>query len=575
MKRFRISLPTVAVLSLIAVVVQADWASANQTKKAGRLELTIVDEDGTTVIPARVEIVNIATGRGEVSHTDALHVGMRDQFERSDMSKPLTPEESASFVKNKIWNPFYKQSQFYSLGTTECGLYVGEYTLRVFRGAEYRTFVDKFVIEDGKTLEKTIKMSRWINMSKEGWYSADSHIHAARPTREANKPISQWMQAEDLNVANLLFMGTSVHFSTFNQYQFGPQGAYQEGNYILAAGQENHRTHVVGHVVVLGASEPIHYPDSYLLYRKVFEKALDLGGLPGYAHKGIGRGATEGVAVMDHSLSRFMEVIQFSEADYQWWYALLNLGYQIPPIAGTDYPFNGYPGRDRFYTKVEDPFNYVNWLAAVEAGKTFASSGPMIFFSVNGQEIGSNITVKPSATIVMKARVKFDIARHGVTEIRLVVNGETVKAVKRQDGSDEINVELEYPVKETCWVAVRAVGMRLGEVEKWSGMRGPATAEAHSGAVYVNVKGSRLLIEQSAAQAVFEEIFELLAKLEVNLSDAKIKAMPSPLAEKPAIFQGRADLLEEIAERRKFFVSKWQAEWIPKKKAAQLAIGVN
>ena len=92
----------------MTLLALASWALANQAKKAGRLELTFVDEDGQTVIPVRVEIVNIASGRGEISHQDALRVGMRDVFKRDDMSKPLNPTESATFVKNKISNPFYK-----------------------------------------------------------------------------------------------------------------------------------------------------------------------------------------------------------------------------------------------------------------------------------------------------------------------------------------------------------------------------------------------------------------------------------------------------------------------------------
>ena len=106
-------------------------------------------------------------------------------------------------------------------------------------------------------------------------------------------------------------------------------------------------------------------------------------------------------------------------------------------------------------------------------------------------------------------------------------------------------------------------------------MRGPATAEAHAGAVYVNVKGSRPLIEQATAQPEFENIFELLGKLEINLTDAKIKAMRSPEDEKPAIYKGREALLKEIAARRAFFVSKWQSEWVPIKQATKLALGVK
>ena len=104
-----------SVLLVMILLALAIWVPANQAKKAGFLELTFVDEDGQTVIPVRVEIVNIASGRGEISHKDALRVGMRDVFDRDDMSKPLSPKESATFVKNKIWNPFYKGSRIQNL----------------------------------------------------------------------------------------------------------------------------------------------------------------------------------------------------------------------------------------------------------------------------------------------------------------------------------------------------------------------------------------------------------------------------------------------------------------------------
>ena len=40
----------------IAVVALLGWASPCQAEAPGRLELRFVDEDGTTVIPVRVEI---------------------------------------------------------------------------------------------------------------------------------------------------------------------------------------------------------------------------------------------------------------------------------------------------------------------------------------------------------------------------------------------------------------------------------------------------------------------------------------------------------------------------------------
>ena len=170
MRKKSISVPKAMLLALIAVVVLADWAlpARPKTRKAGRIDLTFVDEDGTTVIPVRVEMVSESgTVHGDISHKDALRVGMRDMFDRDDMSKPVDPEESASYTKNKIWNPFYRKTQFYSLGTTKCGLYVGEYALRVFRGAEYKTYEGKFTVRDGETFKKTGQLtSRFVSLSK-------------------------------------------------------------------------------------------------------------------------------------------------------------------------------------------------------------------------------------------------------------------------------------------------------------------------------------------------------------------------------------------------------------------------
>ena len=89
--------------------------------------------------------------------------------------------------------------------------------------------------------------------------------------------------------------------------------------------------------------------------------------------------------------------------------------------------------------------------------------------------------------------------------------------------------------------------------------------------LYVH-NGTNGVIEQPKAQPVIEEIFDLLAKLEIKLTDAKIKAMHSPEVEKAAIYEGRAALLKEIAERRAYFVSKWQADWVAKNKAAKKAL---
>jgi hypothetical protein len=71
---------------------------------------------------------------------------------------------------------------------------------------------------------ETVKLTRWIYMPEQGWYSADDHLHIARPIKELNAFISKWMQAEDIHVANLLQWGLEKRFHNALQYAFGVSG---------------------------------------------------------------------------------------------------------------------------------------------------------------------------------------------------------------------------------------------------------------------------------------------------------------------------------------------------------------
>jgi hypothetical protein len=109
-------------------------------------------------------------------------------------------------------------------------------------------------------VDLTVPLERWSDLPKQGWYGADSHLHIARAFRELNPYVSKFMQAEDIHVANLLQWGNSKHFHNAAQYAFGPEGLYHEGDYWLAAGQENPRTHFLGHTLILGGRKPINFP---------------------------------------------------------------------------------------------------------------------------------------------------------------------------------------------------------------------------------------------------------------------------------------------------------------------------
>jgi hypothetical protein len=136
-------------------------------------------------------------------------------------------------------------------------------------------------------------------------------------------------------MVNILQWANSKRFHNSIQHSFGPEGAYQEGNYILSGGQENPRTHFLGHAIILGARRPIHFPDWYLVYKLFFEEARRQGALSGFGHRG--RDFEHGLELA--GLMNFVEVYDYYEHKkdlYRFWYDCLNAGFRLSPTAGTD-----------------------------------------------------------------------------------------------------------------------------------------------------------------------------------------------------------------------------------------------
>ena len=110
--------------------------------------------------------------------------------------------------------------------------------------------------------------------------------------------------------------------------------------------------------------------------------------------------------VLPHNLLHFVEVLQFNRSGYEAWYDILALGFRVTPTAGTDYPCVGQnlPGHERFYTQVEGTLTYQKWLDSVRMGRTFATTGPVIDFRIDGEGIGEEIVVQGPTTVHITGR---------------------------------------------------------------------------------------------------------------------------------------------------------------------------
>ena len=555
-------------IALFLVISNSPVGSAPGNPQPGKLKLTILESGSGQPTPVRVELQD-SKGQGYVAE-DALPAGGDCSGMGKEREFP-TLEEAIALLSKKVENTYTGTVQFYSAGQVETNLPPGTYQLKVFKGVEYKAQTRKLQIHSNETTELKIELTRWVNMPERGWFGADDHLHIARPVKELNPFISKIMQAEDIHVGNLLQMGF-YRFNITHQYAHGPESIYQEGDYILATGQENPRTHFLGHAITLGAHSEINFPENYVIYRLFWEEAQRQGALSGYSHFGSTTSMAPpsfGLAVdLPHGLLSFLEVLQFNRGIYEAWYEILNTGFRITPTGGTDYPCSGasIPGRERFYTKVEGPLTYENWLEGVRRGRTFVTNGPILEFQVDAKEMGEEVVLEQAGSVDVQGRVRFDPTWDDIERLEVIENGLLLRSFPRTRNSSEIRFRFEHPVGQASWLAIRASGRKLGEAEPRRRPSGVIhgtfrpTSEAHSAPVYVSLDGAPPLSAHPRAKALARTWLARLEDLGSRLAvdENGNLALEGATSRKRTVEEGllrrnRSALLEEIQKARDYF----------------------
>ena len=561
---------------LIALIVPAfpgiGWADVNET---GILNLTIIDRTTGLETPARVEVLD-KKGHSFIAENALLIGGDCGGFDKdtAPMQEPL--DVALSKFTKSIESPFTGAEHFYSNGQSNLSLPEGVYNIKVLKGPEFYLGIMEIEIRAGEVRTEKIKLKRFANLPAKGWYGADDHLHIARTHKEVDPLVLKMMQAEDIHVGNTLQMGRSHSFSITPQHSHGPESYYQEGDHMIATGQENLRTHFLGHTITLGAKEPLLDTENYLIYRLFWEQAIKQGGINGYAHFGLSHMTSNGPALglslaAPHGFLHFMEVLQFNQANYDAWYDMLNLGFRITPTAGSDYPCVAprLPGQERFYTRVDGEFTYQNWLEGVRLGRTFVTTGPLLELNINGRDIGDTIHLKQGGSLTVEGVLRYDPQKsllspyfmEGYTDpdksfpagLQLVVNGRVVRSFPRTDDSGIVKFTIELDVNEASWIALRTIDSLLSV---YSSQRRHSTA--HTAPIFVTVDGLPTLAEHPRTRDIAKTWLASLDALEQMFSDEKIAYLanfytPGDPVSEDLVNNSQEIIQDELEVSRKFF----------------------
>lgn len=449
------------------VICEVKLRRSNRTAPAasfGQLELSITDRSNGQKTAARMGIYD-SSGRMPLPSQDALTLHNYDDKTRQIFLR-------ASHGTITPW-PSENRYIFYASGTYRARLPVGRYVLVASKGPEYRVVEQSFAIRSGESLQLEIPLERWDDMPSRRWYSGDGHVHIARKPAD-NVPISSFMQAEDLHVTNLLQMGNPVS-TYFHQYAWGKKGRFVVGRHALVPGVEDPRTAVRGHTISLNIEHPIRKHDAYLHYDQTFDAYREQGGLSGYAHVAgeifnVGRGVALDVPL---GAVDFLEVMQDGILATELWYAFLNLGYRLIPMAGSDFPYLGQPGAERNYVKVAAEFSPDAWYAALKQSHTFVTNGPLLELTVNGKPMGATLSAQPGDRITIRANARLNPDLEALDRLELIIHGDVVQTAKADGSSDTLSLSHELMLHRGVWIAARAYGVDQ--------------AAAHTAPIYVQI----------------------------------------------------------------------------------------
>ncbi len=388
----------------------------------------------------------------------------------------------------------------------------GPLRLVALKGVEYTPAERTVEVPAGGAAEITIQMHRWTNWSQRGWWTGENHFHANYNGSYYQRPRQSlaWLQAEDLNAANMIVANSEGAFIHDKEFFRGAVDSLSTPRYVLYWGQEYRNSYPLGHMAflnitkqvppsftsVVGSSSSYDFP----LNTMAALEARKQGGLVSYVHPGGGRdvfdtslGAKEAPIGAALGALDAIDILPFGEGAYELWYRFLNSGFKISPGGGTDVftnwrGINNIPGGSRQYVEVGPAMSWDRWITRYRQGRAFVTNGPLVTFTVNGEPLGAEITA-PAGGALQARLVAEATARTALERLEILRNGVVIES--REAGPEEtsIRIEKEIAVDQSCWFAVRVRGRAA------RGVPG-LIPRAHTGAIYVKVGGALILVRQ-------------------------------------------------------------------------------
>jgi TolB protein len=451
---------------------------------------------GIESIPGGVVEILAIGERRYLSPMAHLHLDLKDSQGRAASARvSITDAAGRFYAPADAWisadDSFDRRERhaeahyFHAHGEESIDVPAGVVNVDILHGFERRFEQRQVTVTAGQAANVAVNLDEgtWSVPDAAHWASADVHVHMNYGGEYRNTPahLVTQAQAENLSIVNSLLVNKEQRFPdiAYNGKQRDPAS---KPNALMVHGQEYH-TSYWGHLGLLDISGGVilpgyaGYPNTaaaslYPMNADVADIAHARGALVGYVHPFDDypepilkphEPLTMELPV-DVALGKvdYMEILGFSDhrSTARVWYQLLNLGFRIPAAGGTDAMANysslrGPVGMNRVYARVADgEVKPQEWMAALKAGHSFATNGPLLGFTLGGAGIGDELKFYAA-----QQRVNFSLRLRSIVAVdhlELVCNGRVVRSFITQKALDHGEFGGSVALKDSGWCLARA-----------------------------------------------------------------------------------------------------------------------
>jgi TolB protein len=428
-------------------------------KPAGQLNIAVLDHAGH---PTAARVFVVGEDKRAYAPDDAW-MNADDNFVRSE-------------------RPF-EAHYFHTSGNAELTLPAGRAEVEVMKGFEYRFERQTVTVTAGQKTTLTVHMQP-LGVPREAgsqWVSGDVHVHMNYGGAYRNTPSHLVTQAaaESLQIVEDLVVNKEQRIPDIAYFSTKPDPA-STATSLLLHGQEFH-TSYWGHLGLLNLTQNFLLP-GYAAYpntaaaslfpanANVADMAHAQQGLVGYVHPYDSVPDPAKDASVSHELPvdlalgkvDYIEVTGFAEhkSTAAVWYRLLNCGFHLPTGAGTDAMANfaslrGPVGLNRVYVKVPaGPLKIGTWMDSLKHGRTFATNGPLLGFSLGGKQLGDELALPAGEnTVKFTAWLRSFVP---IDHLQVICNGAVVRDLKLDGDRERADVEDTIPLSRSGWCLLRA-----------------------------------------------------------------------------------------------------------------------